>query len=45
MQMIYELDVKDMPVSLAVSAVGTSVHSTEPKERQVMIGKTPLAMA
>jgi len=45
MEAIYEFDVKDMPVTVAVSADGTSVHHTEPKKWQAKIGKIPLAVA
>ncbi|MDX1734935.1 MAG: fumarate hydratase C-terminal domain-containing protein, partial [Halioglobus sp.] len=31
MEAIYEFEVKDMPVSVAVDARGTSVHETGPK--------------
>ena len=45
MEAIYEFDVKDMPVTVAVSADGTSVHTTGPKEWQARIGKIPVAVA
>ena len=45
MEAIYEFDVKDMPVTVAVSADGTSVHQTGPKEWQAKIGKIPVAAA
>ena len=45
MEAIYEFDVKDMPVTVAVSADGTSVHQTGPKEWQAKIGKIPVATA
>jgi fumarate hydratase, class I len=45
MQAIYEFDVKDMLVTVAVSADGTSVHTTGPKEWQTKIGKIPVAVA
>jgi fumarate hydratase class I len=32
MEAIYEFEVKDMPVTVAVDATGTSVHQTGPKE-------------
>ena len=32
MEAIYEFDVVDMPVSVAVDALGTSVHQTAPVE-------------
>jgi fumarate hydratase class I len=37
MEAIYEFDVKDMPVTVAVDAAGTSVHETGPKEWQSKI--------
>lgn len=43
MEAIYEFDVRDMPVTVAVSADGTSVHTTGPKEWQAKIGKIPVA--
>ena len=45
MEAIYEFDVKDMPVTVAVSADGTSVHQTGPREWQAKIGKIPVAAA
>jgi fumarate hydratase, class I len=45
MEAIYEFDVKDMPVTVAVSADGTSVHQTGPREWQAKIGKIPVAVA
>ena len=45
MEAIYEFDVKDMPVTVAVDASGTSVHNTGPKEWQAKIGKIPVAVA
>lgn len=45
MEAIYEFDVTDMPVTVAVDASGTSVHNTGPREWQVKIGKIPLATA
>jgi fumarate hydratase, class I len=44
MEAIYEFDVKDMPVTVAVSADGTSVHTTGPREWQAKIGKIPVAV-
>ncbi len=43
MEAIYEFDVVDMPVTVAVDASGTSVHQTGPHEWQVKIGKIPVA--
>jgi fumarate hydratase, class I len=45
MEAIYEFDVLDMPVTVAVSADGTSVHQTGPREWQARIGKIPVAVA
>ncbi len=45
MEAIYEFDVKDMPVTVAVDAGGTSAHVTGPKEWQAKIGKIPVAVA
>jgi fumarate hydratase class I len=45
MEAIYEFDVKDMPVTVAVDASGVSVHNTAPKEWQTRIGKIPVAAA
>jgi len=45
MEAIYEFDVKDMPVTVAVDSSGTSVHKTGPAEWQARIGKIPVAAA
>jgi len=45
MEAIYEFEVKDMPVTVAVDANGTSVHETGPREWQRRIGKIPLTVA
>jgi fumarate hydratase class I len=45
MEAIYEFEVKDMPVTVAVDAQGTSVHHTGPREWQQKIGKIPVAAA
>ena len=45
MEAIYEFDVKDMPVTVAEVARGTSVHQTGPKEWQAGIGKIPVTVA
>jgi len=45
MEAIYEFEVKDMPVTVAVASDGTSVHITGPKEWQARIGKIPVAVA
>ncbi len=39
MEAIYEFDVKDMPVTVAVDSTGTSVHLTGPKEWQARIAE------
>ena len=44
MEAIYEFDVKDMPVTVAVDANGTSVHQTGPREWQAKIGKIPVSV-
>ena len=43
MEAIYEFDVVDMPVTVAVDSSGTSVHTTGPKEWQAKIGILPVA--
>ncbi|MBA4344548.1 MAG: fumarate hydratase [Methylibium sp.] len=45
MEAIYEFDVVDMPVTVAVDAGGTSAHITGPKEWQAKIGKIPVSVA
>jgi fumarate hydratase class I len=45
MEAIYEFDVVDMPVTVAVDAAGVSVHNTGPKLWQSKIGKIPVAVA
>ena len=42
MEAIYEFDVVDMPVTVAVDSKGTSVHNTGPKEWQAKIGIIPV---
>jgi len=44
MEAIYEFEVKDMPVTVAVDSAGTSVHQTGPKEWQARIGKIPVVV-
>ena len=44
MEAIYEFEVKDMPVTVAVDSSGTSVHQTGPKEWQARIGKIPVVV-
>ena len=43
MEAIYEFEVQDMPVTVAVDSTGSAVHSTGPKEWQIKIGKIPVA--
>ncbi|SFF32991.1 fumarase, class I, homodimeric [Fontimonas thermophila] len=49
MEAIYEFEVQDMPVTVAVDAQGTSVHETGPKQWQARIagriGDIPVALA
>jgi fumarate hydratase class I len=49
MEAIYEFDVTDMPVTVAVDSNGVSVHETGPKEWEARIrssiGKIPVAVA
>ncbi|MDE1948405.1 MAG: fumarate hydratase, partial [Burkholderiales bacterium] len=45
MEAIYEFDVVDMPVTVAVDSQGTSVHQTGPREWQARIGKIPVTAA
>jgi len=42
MEAIYEFDVKDMPVTVAVDSQGTSVHTTGPSEWRARIAEIPL---
>lgn len=43
MEAIYEFEVKDMPVTVAVDSNGVSVHATAPKIWQAKIGKIPVS--
>ncbi len=45
MEAIYEFDVVDMPVTVAVDAGGTSAHIEGPKAWQAKIGKIPVSVA
>ena len=42
MEAIYEFEVKDMPVTVAVDAKGQSVHAVAPKQWQAKIGIIPV---
>jgi len=43
MEAIYEFDVENMPVTVAVDSAGNSVHDTGPREWRMKIGRIPLA--
>ncbi|MDD3528496.1 MAG: fumarate hydratase [Gallionellaceae bacterium] len=43
MEAIYEFDVVDMPVTVAVDSRGESVHEAGPREWRARIGRMPLA--
>jgi fumarate hydratase, class I len=45
MEAIYEFDVHDMPVTVAVDSNGVSVHDTGPREWQARIGNIPVTVA
>jgi fumarate hydratase class I len=45
MEAIYEFEVKDMPVTVAVDAEGSSVHDSGPREWRARIGKIPVTVA
>jgi fumarate hydratase class I len=45
MEAIYEFEVRDMPVTVAVDSKGTSVHETGPKTWQAKIGRIPVTTA
>src|SRR3954454_20490758 len=45
MEAIYEFDVVDMPVTVAVDAKGTSVHETGPAEWKARIERIPVVAA
>ncbi len=45
MEAIYEFDVQDMPVTVAVDSSGESVHTTGPKEWQSRISRIPVVVA
>ncbi len=44
MEAIYEFEVQDMPVTVAVDSTGESVHRTGPREWQARIGKIPVVV-
>ena len=45
MEAIYEFDVEDMPVTVAVDSRGVSVHETGPAQWRGKIGKIPVVTA
>ena len=45
MEAIYEFEVQDMPVTVAVDASGESVHETGPREWRQRIGRIPVTSA
>jgi len=45
MEAIYEFEVKDMPVTVAVDASGNAVHESGPREWRAKIGKIPVKVA
>ncbi len=45
MEAIYEFEVKDMPVTVAVDSGGNSVHESGPREWRSRIGKIPVKVA
>jgi len=45
MEAIYEFEVKDMPVTVAVDAAGESVHETGPAHWRAKIGRIPVVPA
>jgi len=45
MEAVYEFDVEDMPVTVAVDVNGDAVHKTGPAEWRVKIGKIPVLEA
>ena len=45
MEAIYEFEVKDMPVTVAVDATGNAVHESGPREWRAKIGKIPVKVA
>ena len=45
MEAIYEFEVKDMPVTVAVDSAGGAVHKSGPAEWRAKIGKIPVVVA
>ena len=44
MEAIYEFEVRDMPVTVAVDSAGVSVHETGPKEWKARIAGIPVVV-
>jgi fumarate hydratase class I len=42
MEAVYEFEVEDMPVTVAVDSRGESIHSSGPREWRMRIGKIPV---
>jgi len=45
MEAVYEFEVKDMPVTVAVDSTGNAVHKSGPAEWRAKIGKIPVVTA
>ena len=45
MEAVYEFEVRDMPVTVAVDALGESVHASGPRQWQARIGGVPVVSA
>jgi len=45
MEAVYEFEVRDMPVTVAVDSGGNAVHKSGPAEWRARIGKIPVAIA
>jgi fumarate hydratase class I len=45
MEAVYEFEVENMPVTVAVDAHGHSVHQSGPQEWRMRIGKIPVVSA
>jgi fumarate hydratase class I len=45
MEAVYEFEVEDMPVTVAVDARGNSIHESGPREWRMRIGKIPVVKA
>ena len=45
MEAIYEFEVKDMPVTVAVDTAGNAVHESRPREWRAKIGRIPVKVA